>query len=203
MEKAYWTTRDISYLIDNWGKLPTSAIAAKLGRTVNAVKGQRRQLGLPSLYAADKDWREDECRYLLNNWSKRPVTYLAARLRRTEDEVLQKAKILELPEMSPQRAKAIAASVTRDLKNASKNAMPKQRKYDVKPGDEVIALYLSKTAEYEDQEKKRKSRPRKCRFTVTAVYPHIFQARLEETRDIGIIVELSKNDYVAGIIVKA
>lgn len=200
---VHWEMREVEFLIKNWGKIPIVVIAEELGRTVYAVKGKRAKLGLPPTFNKSM-WTEAEEKYLIENWEKYSLTDLSSRLNQPKPTIKDKAKSLGLPAKAEGgKAEAAEEKVKTSSKSDGKSdgKSPEQRVFDLKPGDRVSAPYISKTAEYRSRDG-RKEKPRLHLFTVVRLYPHIFQARLEETEEAGLIVELSKNDYIAGTIKK-
>ena len=88
-KRRRWTAEERKFLLDNYGKLPTSVIAKKLNRTEDTIRSNARNLGIK--IKAFSPFTKEEVAFLAENYGKRPVCEIAAEMGRSDSSVEHKA----------------------------------------------------------------------------------------------------------------
>lgn len=123
------------------------------------------------------DWTQEETKYLIENWESMTTQQLALKLNRGRASIIGKAHALELPKK------------VKTPKVINREVRASQKRFDLKPGDLILAPYSANTTN-DDKIHRRK-------FVVTAIYPHMFEARLRGSK---LVRGFPRNLYIAGLI---
>lgn len=141
-----------------------------------------------------KSWTLEEIIFLRDNANTLSTAEIAERLDRSIHSVCIKRNRLGLTSSNRKRQRASIY-----VNPSESKSIPRQRNFDLRIGDVITAPYIRKSAHYIGSDENTIVGISKiCKYTVTAIYPYIFQARLEETEDAGVIRELTKNAYISG-----
>jgi len=89
-----WSTKEIEFLKDNYGRMRLVDIAKALNRSVNAVIWKARELGLK--YRNYRRWSSSEVDFLKENWGKMRLSDIAKALNRSVQSVRLKARLMGL-----------------------------------------------------------------------------------------------------------
>lgn len=89
VNRRAWTDREVRYLRTHYGRMPTRDIAAKLGRTLGAVKNfvQLHDIGSN----VGRNWTPQDDAFLRSYYGVMPTQDIASKLRRTSDAVRLRA----------------------------------------------------------------------------------------------------------------
>lgn len=83
MDYKHWTESELSFLSDNYGIMPVSEIAEKLGRPSNSVNHKASRLGLKR----PERWTDDELQYLRSHYHDQTYQEIARVLGRSKASV--------------------------------------------------------------------------------------------------------------------
>ena len=99
-----WSKEDEKYLKDNYGSIPVSVMAKKLGRTEDAVKGRAYVFGLVDEKTTTRaKWTKEEIVFLKKNVNKKTNEEMAQYLGRSIASVAGKLSELKLKKAFPLR----------------------------------------------------------------------------------------------------
>ena len=144
-----------------------------------------------------KSWTAEEIKFIRDHKETLTTSEMSSRMNKSRTAVYSKMRRLGMVPIKGDRTR-----INIDIGH-SRVPRPNQHRFDLKVGDVITAPYRSKSADYIGRDENTFLIGTKiCKYTVTAIYPHIFQARLEETSDAGVIRELTKNAYISGEIKK-
>ena len=94
--KRVWNEHLDSLLYRHYPKGDISALAARLGTTVCAVKGRARILGIRRKVNTKRMWTERQIAYLVSHYADTPIDVLVRRTRHTQKSIWGKARGLGL-----------------------------------------------------------------------------------------------------------
>lgn len=92
--KSEWTKEDILFLKENFTMLTNKEISDKLNRSINAIKIQKRQLGL--INQNKVSWTPEEVEYLKSNFKLLSEKNMASKLNKSISSIYRKKKELGL-----------------------------------------------------------------------------------------------------------
>ena len=200
-----WSDSEIQYLIDHHATMSTADIAKRLGRTPNAVGGMWAKLGIKEDQTVHRRaWTDEECKFLMENYGTMTQKKLAEILGRSFASTGHKLAELRLSYGLAKRQKGEYVPrprTTRAVKPGPAQEAPPQYKYDVRPGEIVVAEYIpaakrrSETCAGGGSGRHEAMKTVKARCTVLAVYKNIFIVKPEGTNE---EVSLRRSDWVSG-----
>jgi hypothetical protein len=89
-----WTDEELTFLRENWGKLPRAELARRLNRSIPSINDKAGTLGLRR--KKELRWTPEDITFLRENWGKLSICQLAKKLNRTKHGILVKSKRLKL-----------------------------------------------------------------------------------------------------------
>lgn len=90
-----WSEDEMKFIADNYGKMPTRELSAKLNRSEPAIKTKMSRLGIS--FEGKRAWTRAELSYLEQNADKMKAKDIAAHLGRSVNSVLSKGVHLGIP----------------------------------------------------------------------------------------------------------
>jgi hypothetical protein len=201
-----WSEEECEFLIKNNGAKSIQEEAAYLGRTPQAVASKRKALMRKGLIAPSRKkrtggaweaWPEEKVNFLMENYKDAPWEELLAELGKGKKAIRAKALRLGLVRDRNTKKARKPQNLWRINPHSKDTEALTQYKYDVKPGDVVVAEYLPAAQRRTDTSSGRSTSYRtvKARCTVLAVYRNIFTVRPEGTNE---EVSLLRNEWVSG-----
>ena len=193
--KNGWTDEETRFLIDNYSKMSIGEIAKHLRRTKSSVSSKGSSLGLKAEERRGL-WSPEECDFLLKNYEKMTQGQIAEKLGRSRGAT--SCKLRELCDLHGiERKQAPRKKYITMPKKERLTDAPPQYKYDVKPGDVVVAKYTPATQRRTETSNGRTTSLRSvvARCTVLAVYKNIFIVNPEGSSE---EVSLRRNEWVNG-----
>lgn len=127
--KRPWTRKELLFLERNYGKLTAAAIARRLNRTEQSVRGKLNIAGLTG--TGGQPWTDGEIAYLRKQYGTAPVAELATELGRTPEAVELKAGRLGLRRTLHKLTKDEKEWIVQNLGKMSYESIA--RKYGVSP----------------------------------------------------------------------
>ncbi len=91
-----WEEKDILFLKENYGKIPTFEISKNINRKIGAIRMKAIDLGLKINKNPKSEWNLEKIKFLKENYSKIPLKTLAKKLNVTYDCLLHKAMSLKI-----------------------------------------------------------------------------------------------------------
>ena len=112
-KESLWTESEISFLRENYTRLPIAAIAAQLGRNYEAVRHKAGRIGIRK-----REWHgeftPEEDEFLRERYARSPMSEMTALLGRHHNSIRQHAHRLGLVNGEQVRLRAIASAVRHD-----------------------------------------------------------------------------------------